>query len=144
VSRVRTALLAAGVAAIGYAAVGSVLDLGGRVGGVLLFLIAVLVLHDGVWLPLVLVAGAVLDRLVPARHRPPVRIAAIVAAALTVAALPLALGLGRSAGNPSALPLDYGRNLTLVLAGVVVVTGLVTGRAKIISVFRRSRKDSES
>jgi hypothetical protein len=136
-NRWRVALLVTGVLAILYAAVGAVADLGGKVGGVLIFLIAVLVAHDGVWLPLVLLAGAVLNRVVPARHRSSVRVAAIVVAALGLAALPLALGLGRTADNPSALPLDYGRNLGLVLAAVAVTTGVVvflrgrvrTGRA---------------
>jgi hypothetical protein len=128
--RWRLALLVAGVLAMLYAAVGAVADLGGKVGGVLIFLIAVLVAHDGVWLPLVLLAGAVLNRIVPARHRSSVRAAAIVVAALGMAALPLALGFGRTADNPSALPLDYGRNLALVLLGVVVAAGFTFLRRK--------------
>jgi hypothetical protein len=129
-NRWRLALLATGVLAMLYAAVGAVADLGGKLGGVLIFLIAVLVAHDGVWLPLVLLGGALLNRIVPARHRAPVRVAAIVVAALGLAALPLALGLGRTADNPSALPLDYGRNLALVLLGVVVTTGVALLRRK--------------
>ena len=128
--RWRVALLVTGVLAMLYAAVGAVADLGGKVGGVLIFLIAVLVAHDGVWLPLVLLAGAVLNRIVPARHRSLVRVAAIVVAALGIAALPLALGLGRTADNPSALPLDYGRNLALVLLGVVAAAGFTLLRRK--------------
>jgi hypothetical protein len=138
-SRLRAALLGTGVVVIGYAVLGSFLELGGKLGGVLLFLVAVLVLHDGVWLPLVLVAGALFERFVPARHRGPIRVGLIAAAALTVAALPLALGFGRTADNPSALPLNYGRNLALVLLAVTVATGLAVARAR-----RRNRKDSES
>jgi hypothetical protein len=122
--RWRAALLATGVLAMLYAAAGSVVDLGGKLGGVLIFLIAVLVVHDGIWMPLVLMTGTLLNRLVPPRLRPPVRVAAIVAAALTMAALPLALGRGRSADNPSALPLAYGRNLALVLLGIALVTAM--------------------
>jgi hypothetical protein len=129
-NRWRLALLGTGVLAMLYAAVGAVAALGGKVGGVLIFLIAVLVAHDGVWLPLVLLAGTVLNRIVPARHRGPVRVAAIVVAALGMAALPLALGFGRTADNPSALPLDYGRNLALVLLGVVVAAGCTLLRRK--------------
>ena len=124
-NRWRAALLTAGLLAMLYAAAGAVAELGGKVTGVVIFLVAVLVAHDGVWLPLVLLAGSLVNRFVPARYRPPVRVAAIVAAAVTVAALPLALGLGRTADNPSALPLDYGRNLVLVLLGVAATTGLV-------------------
>jgi hypothetical protein len=130
-SRLRIALLLTGVAAIGYAVAGAVADLGGKVGGVLLFLVAVLVLHDGVWLPLVLAAGALLGRFAPTRHRAVLRVAAIAGVAVTVAALPLTLGPGRTPDNPSALPLDYSRNLVLVLLVVAVVTGLVTARARI-------------
>ncbi|MEV6846262.1 hypothetical protein [Actinoplanes sp. NPDC051411] len=114
----RRPLLVAGVLAMLYAAVGSVLELGGKLGGVLIFLVAVLVVHDAIWSPLVLLAGKLL-------RGPVVRTAAIVVAALTVTALPLAFGLGRTADNPSALPLDYGRNLALLLLGVAGATGVI-------------------
>jgi hypothetical protein len=154
-SRLRIALLLTGVVALGYAVAGAVADLGGKLGGVLLFLVAVLVLHDGVWLPLVLAAGALLGRFTPARHRAVLRVAAIAGVALTVAALPLTLGPGRTADNPSALPLDYPRNLVLVLLAVAAVTALVTARARIRAAWtfvvtraaagrRGGRKDSES
>jgi hypothetical protein len=133
-SRWRAALLVTGVLAMGYAAVGSVVQLGGKLGGVVLFLIVVLVVHDGVWLPLVLLAGTLLKA-----RRTPVRVAAIVAAALTMVALPLALGLGRTADNPSALPLNYGRNLVLVLLGVAAVTGIILAARA-----RANRKNSAS
>jgi hypothetical protein len=141
--RLRVALVVIGVAAMGYAAAGAVTDPDVRLAGVLLFLTAVLVAHDGVWLPLVLLAGALLDRVTPARHRGAVRVAAIAAAALTIAALPLALGLGRTADNPSALPLNYGRNLALVLLALAGTTALVTARGRIRD-LRRGRKNSES
>jgi hypothetical protein len=127
----RRGLLAAGVLVMLYAVVGAVADLGGKLGGVLIFLIAVLVVHDGIWMPLVLLAGTLLDRVVPERYRGPVRIGAIVAVAVTLAALPLAFGLGRTADNPSALPLDYGRNLALVLLAVAVATAVtVLGKGR--------------
>jgi hypothetical protein len=138
-NRWRAALLVTGVLAMSYAVIGAVADLGGKIGGVLVFLIAVLVAHDAIWLPLVLLGGTLLNRIVPARHRPVVRVAAIVAVALTVAALPLALGLGRTADNPSALPLHYGRNLALVLLGVAAATGLT-----LLLRNRSSRKHSIS
>jgi hypothetical protein len=99
----------------------------------------VLIGHDAVWMPIVLVAGAVLTRLVPQRHRVAARIAAITAAAVTVVALPLVLGFGRQADNPSVLPLPYGRNLAVVLlvvAGTTLLTRLWRGRSP-------SRKESE-
>jgi hypothetical protein len=121
----RRGLLVIGVLVMLYAVVGAVADLGGKLGGVLIFLIAVLVVHDGIWLPLVLLAGAVLNRIVPRRRRGLIKTAAIVAVAVTLPALPLAFGLGRTADNPSALPLDYGRNLALVLLAVALTTGVI-------------------
>ena len=113
-------LIVIGVLVMVYAVVGAVADLGGKVGGVLIFLVAVLVVHDAIWLPLVSVIG---------RHVR-TRVAAIVATALTVTTVPLVLGLGRTADNPSALPLHYGRNLSLILLGTAVVTGIEGARRK--------------
>ncbi|GAB2602489.1 hypothetical protein Aab01nite_62490 [Paractinoplanes abujensis] len=96
--------------------------------GVLLFLAVLVVAHDLVWMPIVLVAGALLKPAIA-------RVAALVAASLLVVGVPLVLG-GRPAGNPSVLPLDYGRNLLAVLAGVAVAAAL-TGW------YRRSRKRLE-
>lgn len=139
----RPTLIVAGSLMMVYALAGAAADLGGKAGGVVVFLIAVLVAHDAIWLPLVLLAGTLLNRLVPARHRGPVRVAAIVAAALTAAALPLTLGLGRTPGNPSALPLAYGRNLALVLLALALTTGMVlVSRARTAGMVVRSRKKS--
>lgn len=93
--------------------------------GVLLFLAAVVVAHDLVWMPVVLLAGAFL-------RRPVARMAALVAASVLVVGVPLVVA-ARPADNPSVLPLDYGRNLLAVLAGIAVA-GVV---------FRRGRKRTE-
>lgn len=75
------------------------------------------VLHDAVLVPVVLAAGAATRRL-PAAHRRIVRAALITAACATAVALPLVLGRGRRADEPSRLPLPYDRNLAVVLAVV--------------------------
>jgi hypothetical protein len=113
-----------------YAVGGALADPGLDPVGVLVFLAAVLIAHDAIWMPVVLVAGVVLTRLVPHRHRPVVRAAAIGAASVTFVALPLVLGFGRSADNPSALPLPYGRNLVFVLLVIAAVTVPAIGRKK--------------
>lgn len=113
----RRGLIVIGVLVMLYAVIGAVTDLGGKIGGVLIFLAAVLVVHDGIWLPLVSLAGRWLKGRGVKTW--------IVATALTVTALPLALGLGRTADNPSALPLHYARNLALLLVGVVTPIGLI-------------------
>jgi hypothetical protein len=135
-TRARVALAVLGAAVMAYAVVGALTDPGVKPIGVAIFLVAVLVLHDAVWMLVVLLAGAVLSRWVPVRFRTLVRVALLTVAAVAVVALPLALGFGRAADNPSALPLPYGRNLLAVLAGIVVLTALV--------ITLRRRKDSES
>jgi len=138
--KIRTMLVVAGVLTMGYAVGGALADPDLEAGGVLLFLAGVLVGHDVVWMLAVLAGGAVITRLVPQRHRPAARVAAISATALTFVAFPLVLGIGRTADNPSALPLPYGRNLAAVLLVIVAATLLTclwrTRRGQ-------GRKDSE-
>ncbi|MEU1888573.1 hypothetical protein [Micromonospora sp. WMMD987] len=122
--RIRVALVAVGLLTMGYAVVGALVDPDLSPAGVLLFLAGVLVGHDLVWMLGLSAVGALLARFVPHRHRPLARIAAISAATVTVVALPLVLGFGRSPDNPSALPLPYGRNLAVVLLLVVAATAL--------------------
>ncbi|MBP2708235.1 hypothetical protein JOL79_31095 [Microbispora sp. RL4-1S] len=73
------------------------------------------VAHDFVLVPVTLALG------VPLRRVPrPYRVGLVVAAMITLVSLPVVLGFGRRADNPSQLPLDYGRNLAAVLLGVAV------------------------
>jgi hypothetical protein len=119
--RIRIALVAVGSVLIAYAMTGILIDDAADPVGVAVFLVAVLIGHDLLWMPAVLATGFLITRLVPARQRNGVRIAALIGAAVVVVALPLALGLGRTADNPSALPLHYGRHLGLILLVVGVV-----------------------
>jgi hypothetical protein len=86
--RARAALVAGGVLIMGYAVGGALADPGLKPGGVLLFLAGVLIGHDALWLPAVLVGGAVITRFVPRRHRPAACAVAIVAVAVLVVAAP--------------------------------------------------------
>jgi hypothetical protein len=137
--RTRTGLVVGGCLLMAYAVVGALTDADLTPGGVLLFLAAVLVGHDVVWMAAVLAVGVALTR-VPPGCRTAVRTAAITAAAVTVVGLPLALGFGRSADNTSVLPLPYGRNLVAVLlavAGTTLLACVVRRRAA------ADRKESE-
>jgi hypothetical protein len=120
----RRSLIVVGILVMLYAIVGAVTELGGKIGGVLIFLGAVLVIHDAIWMPLMLLTGRFVKQ----------RTAAIVAASLALTALPLALGRGRTADNPSALPLHYARNLALVLAAIVASAAI----AKLALVRRKN------
>ena len=129
----RGALIAVGAIVMGYAVLGAATDPDLKPGGVLLFLTAVLVAHDAVLLPATIAGGAIIGRFAPRRVLPSIRSAAIISIAVGVVALPLVLGYGRSADNPSVLPLAYGRGLLLVLAltwaAALVSAGLVRHRA---------------
>ncbi|MFA1543630.1 hypothetical protein [Actinomadura monticuli] len=91
------------------------------------------VLHDGVLVPAVLLAGLATGRL-PGPYRRIARAALIIGGCVTAIALPLVLGYGRRADEPSRLPLPYGRNLALVLAAITAVAAaaaaarLIAGR----------------
>jgi hypothetical protein len=129
--RARGVLIIAGILIMGYAAGGALLDPDLAPAGVLLFLAGALIGHDLIWMPVVLAVGAVITRLVGPRHRPAVIAAAISAASIMFVGLPLVLGFGRPADNPSALPLPYARNLALVLlviAGVAALRRWAGGR----------------
>lgn len=114
----RCVLGAAGLAAMAFGAVQLVTDphVAGWTG-VLTWLAAAVVLHDGVLVPVVLAAGALLG----ARLRRRLRWGFLVAGSLTAVALPVLLAPGqRPSANPSVLPLDYPRNWALCLLAVAV------------------------
>jgi len=135
-SPARAAVAGSGVAIMTYAVAGALTDPGLDAAGVLVFLGAVLIAHDVLWMPAVLLVGFVVTRFTPRRHRAAVQTVAVVSAILGVLALPLVLGVGRVAGNPSIQPLHYGRNLALV---VVLTAAGVFLAARSTSVVRRAR-----
>jgi uncharacterized membrane protein YeaQ/YmgE (transglycosylase-associated protein family) len=118
---VRRGLVAGGGLVMAYALVGAVS--GGQVNliGVPIFLVAMLILHDGIFLPVVLGVGALVGRFVPERWRGVVRFAGIVSLAVIVIGAPLVAGFGRAADNDSLLPRAYGKGLLLIL---ILVWGL--------------------
>jgi hypothetical protein len=85
------------------------------------WLVAGVLVHDLLVVPLVAAAGWVLARAVPAPARAVVRGGLLVAATLTLVALPVLSGEG-DATNASLTPLDYPRNYALALAAVLLVT----------------------
>lgn len=100
------------------------------------WLAGVLVLHDGLLAPALVVAGLVVARVLPGRVRPLVTAGLVVSALVVAAALPLVLGLGARNGDPSRLPLPYGRDLALLLAVVWLGVAVLGG----VGLLRRSAR----
>lgn len=120
---VRRALIAMGALVMTYAVIGALTDADVKAGA-LVFLAGVLIAHDAVLLPLTIGVGALIGRFVPLRSRVLVRAALLISLAVTVVALPLVLGRGRAADNPSLLPLPYGRGLLEIYGVVWAAAGL--------------------
>lgn len=100
-----------------------------------IWLAAAGIVHDAILAPAFVVAAVLTGRL-PAWMRVPVRLALALTALLTVLAWPLVRGWGRVASDPSVLPLDYGRNLAVVVAAIWLVTAAFL-------VVRRRRADHD-
>lgn len=88
---------------------------------VAIWLVGGLVVHDAVLAPLVLALGWVAARVLPPWLRAPVQLGALVGGVVALASVPLLLGKGRRPDNPSANPLDYSRNLLIVLTAIALV-----------------------
>ncbi len=124
----RRVLIVIGALVMAYAVIGSFGEPGLNLVGVAIFLIAGLALHDGVFLPVVLAAGALLGKIVPSGWRATVRLVAVVDLAVVVIALPLLLA-SVPADNPTILPRSYGVGLLVTLvAATVLVTAAALGR----------------
>ena len=128
----RAVLLAAGVAAAAYG-VWRLLDLGSEnTRATVTWLVGGVVLHDGVFAPLVLVAGLVAVRLVPRRHLAPVVVVLVVLVPVTLAGIPELGRLGARADRPTLLDRDYWLGwwvmVTLVVATVAVGAAIAARR----------------
>jgi hypothetical protein len=95
-----------------------------------------LLVHDAILVPVALLVGWAVGRLVPRVAVVPVRLGVAGSAVVLALAWPLVRGYGRRAANPTLLPLDYTRNLLIVLAaiwavvGVAIVASVLSARAR--------------
>ena len=101
------------------------------------WLVAALVLHDGMLAPLTGVVGAVLTRHVPPRLRRYLSGGLVTAAAVTVIALPLIARAGSQPPQKALLRQDYVVNLAILL-------GLVAGGAAALYLLRVLRDQRAS
>ncbi|WP_131743451.1 hypothetical protein, partial [Actinomadura roseirufa] len=133
--KTRIAMYAAGLALMAWGVRGVVLNV--NVAGWALWFAGAAVTHDGVLVPLVLVAGLLIG-VVPVAYRPIVRAALICAGCTALYALPLVLGYGRRADTPSQLPLPYGRNLGIVV-GAIAAAAVLAALARLLTDRRGGR-----
>ena len=82
------------------------------------FVVGGALLHDLLVAPIVILAGVLVARAVPARARGPVQAALVVSGIVALFSWPLVRAYGLAANNPTSLPHNYGLNLLIVL-GVV-------------------------
>lgn len=92
--------------------------------------------HDAAFAPLCVLVGAVTGRWAPSAVRTPLRVGLGLAVVLVVLALPSITSANRLR-NPSVLPLDYGRNLAVLLG--LVALGVVVSAARGLARERRRR-----
>jgi hypothetical protein len=82
------------------------------------------VAHDAIVAPLVTLVGLLLANLLPRWARGPVAAAVAASGVVVVFSYPLLRHFGRRADNPSILPLDYPRNVALVLTVIWVAAAV--------------------
>ena len=104
--------------------------------GLAVWLIAALVIHDGIASPLVLAVGALVAR-VPPRGRRYLQAALIMAAMVTVLAVPMIYRRGSQPASKALLDQNYGGNLTLLL-------GVLAGATLLAYAIRVARSQSGS
>ena len=88
------------------------------------FAAIIVIANDGLLAPLILLTGAILLR-VTAGARAYLQSGLVISGAVTLAAVPLLLGFGRSPDLPSALPLNYGQGLAITLGLIWLGIGAV-------------------
>jgi hypothetical protein len=93
-----------------------------------------LFVHDGLIASGLCATGYVIGRVLPAAARTPVQVGLAIAGALSLLAVPVIYSTHRLR-TPSVLPLDYGRNLTVLL----VIVGVGVLGATLVNVIRSRR-----
>lgn len=88
-----------------------------------LWLVAALVLHDGILSWLVVGVGWLLARLVPGRARSYLQGGLVTAGLVAAVAVPLIYRRGKSQPGQALLERNYSANLALIVAGIAAVTG---------------------
>ena len=102
--------------------------------GLGVWLLAALVIHDGIASPLILAVGALVGR-VPPRSRRYLQAGLIMAAMVTVLAAPMIYRRGSQPASKALLDQNYGSHLTLLL-------GVIAGAVLLAYAIRVARDQS--
>jgi hypothetical protein len=115
---------AVGWAAIGWGVVGIFRHrLDTRPANLAKFVVGGALLHDLLVAPVVILAGVLVVRAVPARARGPVQAALAVSGIVALFSWPLVRAYGLAAHNPTSLPHNYSLGLLVVLGVIWAVAG---------------------
>ncbi|GAA1927867.1 hypothetical protein GCM10009737_32140 [Nocardioides lentus] len=122
----RGGLVVVGVLVTLYGAYLALWDRLDQLVGTLVWVAGGVVLHDFVLVPLVLLAVALVGRLLPPRWRAPAAAGLVVLGTVSVVAVPFVGRFGALPDNPTLLDRDYTTGY-LVLAGLVVLAVVAGG-----------------
>jgi len=106
--------------------------------GLLKWVFGLAVLHDAVVAPVVTITGLLLAWILPRWARGPVIAAIGVSVLVAIFSIPLVRTFGKRELNSSTLPLDYGRNLVMVLVAIWLVAALTI----VVRALRRTSRTS--
>lgn len=134
-TRLRFALGGLGAAVLGYGVVGLLTEPAIRdPEGVGEWLVVGLLVHDAVLAPLVFAACALAYRVIGGRGRGRLAALLLTGGSLVLISIPALVRHGRNA-NPTVLPLDYARNLGVLLAVLIGASMLYS----LVDAMRRRR-----
>lgn len=121
--RWRYALVAAGVLLLLYGGVRLVAEVPAALPGLVLWMVGIVVIHDGLISPLVVGVGWLLARTVPPSGRRYLQTALVVGGLITIIAIPLIARRGTQPPAKALLLQNYGANLAILL-GLVAALNL--------------------
>ncbi len=136
--RWRVALIVAGVLLVLFGAWRLVTEAPHALPGLALWMVGIVVIHDGLLSPLIVGVAWLLARTVPPRGRRYVQAALIMGGLIAIIAIPLIARQGTQPPAKALLVQNYGANLGILL-GLVVLLNLA---AYLVTAARARRSDA--
>jgi Ca2+/H+ antiporter len=142
--RWRYGLGGAGILLLLFGVVRLVIEVPGKLPGLALWLVGIVVIHDGLLAPLVVAVGWLLARTVPPRARRYAQSALIVGGLITVIAVPMIYRQDTQPASKAWLLQNYGRNLAVLLGLVIALNLLAYARTAASGFAERSTDEQVS